>query len=103
MYGVAAPVSVEEVVPNKCMLIEWPGYGTPTEVEWRFTPLADDSTFVSITESGFRGDGDAVVKHAMTSIGGLTLVLAGVKVLLEHNILLNLVAVRFSVGLDADE
>jgi uncharacterized protein YndB with AHSA1/START domain len=102
MYDASAPVTVKEVVPNERIVITWPGYGAPTEVEWRFKPLTDDSTFVSITERGFRGDGDTVVNNALASTGGFTLVLAGAKALLEHNMRLNLVADRFPEGLNAE-
>jgi len=71
-----------------------------TTVEWRFDARADDTTFVSVTESGFSGDGDAVAGQAIDSSGGFTLVLAGLKALPEHNVVLNLVADRFPEGLE---
>jgi uncharacterized protein YndB with AHSA1/START domain len=99
MYDVSAQVEVKAVEKNKRILIEWQGYSGLTTVEWIFTPLTDDTTFVSITETGFSGDGDEVVKQALDSTGGFTWVLAGLKALLEHNIRLNLVADRFPEGL----
>jgi hypothetical protein len=60
----------------------------------------NDTTLVSITEAGFSGDGDEVVKQALGSTGGFTLVLAGQKALLEHDIILNLVVDRFPEGLE---
>ncbi len=62
---------------------------------------AEDATFVSITNSGFQGDGDALVKQAMDSTAGFTMVLAGLKAWLEHNIHLNLIADRFPDGVVA--
>jgi len=56
--------------------------------------------FVSITDSGFRGEGDDIVKQAQNSTEGFTIVLAGLKALLEHNIILNLVVDRFPKGLN---
>lgn len=100
MYGASAPVTVKAVVPDERIVIEWPGYGIPTTVTWHFRPLGDDQTFVSIRESGFQGDGDTVVNHALASVGGFSLVLAGLKALLEHGIQLNLVGDRFPEGLD---
>jgi hypothetical protein len=47
----------------------------------------------------FSGDGDEIVKNAMDSMGGFTIVLCGLKALLEHNIILNLVADRSPEGL----
>ena len=58
----------------------------------------DNTTLVSVTTTGFNGDGDEVVKQALDSTGGFTLVLAGAKAFLEHNINLNLIADRFPEG-----
>lgn len=90
MYGVSAQVAVKEVENDKRILIEWDE--PPTQVEWRFTARPDGTTFVSITNSGFSGTADEVVKQAIDSMGGFSLVLAGLKALLEHNVILNLVA-----------
>ena len=93
MYNASAQVSVIAVEQDRRILIEWSGYGTTT-VEWLFTPQADGTTFVSITNAGFSGDGDEIAQSAIDSTGGLTMVLCGLKALLEHNIILNLVADR---------
>ena len=100
MYKVSADVSVKAVEPNKRILLEWSAYGTPTTVEWIFTPRADGTTFVSITNAGFTGDADSVTGQVVSSTEGFTLVLAGAKALLEHNIRLNLVADRFPPRLE---
>jgi hypothetical protein len=72
-----------------------------TSVEWVFTPYESDKTFVSITNSGFQGDGHKVVKDALDSKGGFTWVLAGLKALLEHDLELNVIADAFPKGLKA--
>lgn len=95
MYGHSAQVDVKAIEGNRRILIEWPGQNAPTTVEWIFTPRADNTTFVSITNTGFRGTGDEVVSQALDSTEGFTLVLAGLKALLEHNVVLNLVPDRF--------
>ena len=100
MYGISIPVTVKAIEPHKRILIEWPGYGSPTTVEWNFIALEDGTTFVRITNEGFTGDGDALVKQATDSTQGITLVLAGLKALLEHNIRLNLVADRYPKGVE---
>jgi len=100
MYNFSVQVSVKAVEQNKRILIEWSAYGTLTTVEWLFTPLADNTTFVSVTNTGFSGDADEIAKQAISSTEGFTLVLAGLKALLEHNIILNLVADRFPDGLE---
>ena len=100
MYGISIPVTAKVIEQNKRILIEWPGYSGPTSVEWVFDSQGDDSTFVNITESGFTGDGDELVNQVAASTQGFTLVLAGLKALLEHNIRLNLVADRYPKGIE---
>ncbi len=100
MYDVSAAVMVKAIQPNRRIEIEWPGYNGLTTVEWLLTPHTDDTTFVAITETGFSGDGDALVRQVTASTQGFTLVLAGLKALLEHNIKLNLVADRYPKGLE---
>lgn len=98
MYNHSVQVSVKAIEENKRILIEWEAYGTPTPVEWVFTSRSDDATLVSVTNSGFSGDGGEVVKQALDSTEGFALVLAGAKAFLEHNITLNLIADRFPDG-----
>lgn len=101
MYGVSAPVTVKALEPAARIVIEWPNEGGPTTVEWRFTPQKDETTFVSITESGFVGDGDALLRQVADSTQGFSLVLAGLKAFLEHGIELNLVRDRMPAGVVA--
>jgi len=100
MYGCSIPVTAKVIEPNKRIVIEWPGYGSPTTVEWVFSHQDDGTTFVSITNAGFTGDGDELVKQATDSTEGFSLVLAGLKALLEHNVRLNLVVDRFPKGIE---
>ena len=95
MYDVSTEVNVKAIEKDTRILIEWSSYGTPTTVEWIFTPYGQDATYVSITNSGFKGDGDRVVSDALGSKGGFTWVLAGLKASLEYNINLNLIADAF--------
>jgi uncharacterized protein YndB with AHSA1/START domain len=90
-----AQVRVKAIEDNRRILIEWGSPDEFTTVEWLFTSRPDNTTWVSITNTGFRGDGDAVVHQALDAMGGFTLVLAAAKVLLEHNINLNIVVDRF--------
>lgn len=93
MFGVSAEVSVKATEANKRILIEWTSSGGDmTTVEWLFAPRADNTTFVTITESGFSGGGDEVVRKAIGSQGGFTFLLSGLKAFLEHKIALNLSA-----------
>jgi uncharacterized protein YndB with AHSA1/START domain len=89
MYGVGDELSVKEIDQNRLIRIEW---SDKTQVEWIFTPRKDNETFVSITHSGFSGNGDVMTAQAIDSMGGYTMVLCGLKALLEHDVILNLVS-----------
>ena len=86
----SASVRVKAVDPSKRILVEWGD--PPRAVERLFAPRADNTTLVSISERGFGGSDDEVVAQALDSRGGFTIVLAGLKALLEQDVVLNLVA-----------
>ncbi|MFD3257579.1 SRPBCC family protein [Paenibacillus lentus] len=91
MYGVGTDVDVLEVEANRRILLNW----SPPDinsVEWIFTPLGDSETYVSIINAGFKGEGDRIVSEALDSMGGFTMVLCALKALLEHGIVLTVVA-----------
>jgi uncharacterized protein YndB with AHSA1/START domain len=98
MYDVSIQVTARTVEPNKRIVIEWPGYSGPTTVEWLFAPQKNGTTFVSVSESGWTGDADSLVKYTADSTQGFTLMLAGLKALLEHNVRLNLTGDRYPKG-----
>ena len=91
MYGFSTPVVVKDIEPGRHILIDWGEPNEATEVEWRFEPRGDDSTFVTVRNSGFQGDEDRQVAQALDSTGGFNLVLAAAKAWLEHGIELNVV------------
>jgi uncharacterized protein YndB with AHSA1/START domain len=103
MYGVSIEVIAKAIEPNSRIVLEWPGYGAPTTVEWRFAPQTNGTTFVSVIESGFTGSGDDLAKHVADSTQGFTLVLAGLKAFLEHGVRLNLIADRYPKGIEEHE
>ncbi|HVL00767.1 MAG TPA: SRPBCC family protein [Dongiaceae bacterium] len=92
MYGVSTSVLVKAIEPDKRILIEWDGYSGRTTVEWKFIARDDTATYVTITESGWTGNGDELVTYVSESTQGFTWTLAGLKAFLEHGIKLNLVA-----------
>ena len=87
MFDVGTTVTVKDVVPNERILVEW-NPDDPSTVEWTFTPH-ERGTHVRIVEDDIKGD---VAAHALDSMQGFSLVLAGAKAWLEHGIELNLVA-----------
>jgi uncharacterized protein YndB with AHSA1/START domain len=92
MYGIHSDVEVKAIEDNRRILIEWSSSVGRTPVEWVFTPRSDGTTFVTITNHGFHGNANEVVKQAIESAQGFTFVLSGLKALLEHGVELNLVA-----------
>ena len=98
MYGVSDIVIPKEIVANKKIVIEWGAGGEMSRVEWTFTVMSPQATFVSITNDGFTGDPESIQQKAKDSQGGFSLVLAGLKAWLEFGIQLNLVADRFPGG-----
>jgi uncharacterized protein YndB with AHSA1/START domain len=57
----AFPVHVRQVIPNQLIVLEWQAAGSEkdpynTKVEMRFETLEDNSTMVSIIESGWKQD-----------------------------------------------
>jgi uncharacterized protein YndB with AHSA1/START domain len=98
MYGHSTDVAVKAIEPNRRILVEWSGEHGPTTVEWTFTARDDGSTFVAIAAE-LGGRCVALLPEAVGTTEGFTLVLAGLKALLEHGIELGLVADRFPDGL----
>src|SRR5436309_8434088 len=51
MYGISIPVTAKAIEANRRIVVEWPGYGGLTTVEWTFASQKDGTTFVGITET----------------------------------------------------
>jgi uncharacterized protein YndB with AHSA1/START domain len=98
MYGVSIEVTPKRIELDRRIAIEWAGYSGPTTVEWTFTPLDGGTTFVHVSERGFAGTGDQLVKFVADSTQGFSLMLAGLKAWLEHGVRLNLVGDRYPKG-----
>ncbi|MCZ8533534.1 SRPBCC family protein [Psychrobacillus psychrodurans] len=92
MYGVSAELDVKEIEQNKRILIQ---FDDETTAEWLFTQRESEGTFVEIKNYGFKGNLTEIANQVIDSTGGYTIVLCGLKALLEHNIKLNLVADKF--------
>ena len=93
MYNVSTNVFVKEIIPNQKILTDW---GEPaTTVDYEFTALTDETTYVVIKNYGFIERGDELLQIIKDSTGGFTTVLDGLKAWLEHDIKLNLVADKF--------
>ena len=93
MYGVTTNILVKEIVPNEKISIE--GDEPPTTVDFLFTPLGQDATYVVIRNYGFQQSGDELLALIKDLTGGYTTVLDGLKAYLEHGINLNLIADKY--------
>ena len=87
MYGVSDEIDVKAIAPHSRIVFEW-SFPNSNLVEMTFAPHAK-GTFVSITNSGLRGDD--VIALALDLTQGWNLVLAAAKAWLEHGIDLNIV------------
>ncbi|MEO6287608.1 MAG: SRPBCC family protein [Dyadobacter sp.] len=93
MYGIAVKVSVQEIIAEKLIVIEW---GEPaTTVEFNFEQTGDQATYVTIANFGFMATGEQLIKVVNDNTGGFTTVLDGLKAYMEHGINLNLIADKF--------
>ena len=93
MYNVSSNVFVKEIIVNQKISTEW---GDPkTTVDYEFTSLTEDTTYLVIKNYGFDKTGDDLIQTIKDSTGGFTTVLDGLKAYLEHNIQLNLVGDKF--------
>lgn len=93
MYGVSTNVLVKEIIPDQLIATEW---GSPaTTVDYEFTAVTNDTTYVVIKNYGFDLEGNDLIKAVKDNTGGFTTVLDGLKAYLEHSIKLNLIADKF--------
>ena len=93
MYDVSTPVVAKEILQDRKIVFEWDN--TTKTVEINFTEVDDDSTFITVIESGYDKTGDELIAAIKDSTGGFTTVLDGLKAFLEHRINLNLIADKF--------
>ncbi|HAO07671.1 MAG TPA: polyketide cyclase [Chryseobacterium sp.] len=93
MYSLSANVLTKQIIPNKLISTEWGN--PPTNVDYEFTALSDETTYVVIKNYGFTETGDELIQAIQDNTGGFTTVLDGMKAYLEHNIRLNLIADKF--------
>jgi uncharacterized protein YndB with AHSA1/START domain len=83
-------VRVLDVEDERRIRFEW-NDEDPTTVGFTFTPWEEGSTYVQVTETGLRGEGDELVAHVAGSTAGFAQVLSAAKALLEHDVELNVV------------
>lgn len=93
MYNVSTTVIAREILPNQRIVFDW---DSPAKaVQFSFRELDDDSTFVTVTESGYDKKGDELIAAIKDATGGFTTVLDGLKAFLEYRINLNLIGDKY--------
>lgn len=93
MYGVSDQVKVIELLTNEKIIIEWDE--PATTIEFAFSELSNEETYVVIKNSGFHQTGNDLIEAIKNNTGGFTTVLDGAKAYLEFGIELNLVRDKF--------
>lgn len=93
MYDVSDTIKVKEILPDQKISIEWDN--RTTNVDFEFTALTEDTTYVVIRNYGFRQTGDDLIQTVMNNTGGFTTVLDGLKAYLEFGIELGLIKDKF--------
>ena len=94
MYGVSDQIKVTEYIANEKISIEWDN--PPTTVDFEFSKLTDQRTYVVIKNYGFHQTGQELMEALKNNTGGFTTVLDGLKAYLEFGIELNLVRDKFA-------
>src|SRR5262245_12294938 len=73
MYGVSTIALAKEIIQNKKIVFEW---SEPAKVvEFKFTALNENSTYVTVVECGYKQTGDELLSQIKGSTGGFTTVL----------------------------
>lgn len=90
MYNLTIPVHVIKIENNALIHIEWGDGDQKSTVEWKFKPVTETLTHVTIKNYGFKVEGDQLISQIRDSTGGFNILLCGLKAYLEHGIELNL-------------
>jgi uncharacterized protein YndB with AHSA1/START domain len=101
MYEVSSQISVELVEQDSRVRFRWSGYvpDRPTTVEFRLIPWKE-GTYTEVTETGFTGTGDQLVRYVTDSTSGFTFLVSSLKALLEFDVVLGVVADAHPNGLE---
>jgi uncharacterized protein YndB with AHSA1/START domain len=93
-YDVKQRASVGAIVPDQSVSFTWGDEKSPTQVDITFTGKGDDTTFISITETGFDADAPDLLERIVGQTEGWTLVTAAMKAYLEQGVRIRVVEDR---------
>jgi uncharacterized protein YndB with AHSA1/START domain len=103
VYDFKISIYVNLIKQNNFISFTWSGTGKPTTVEITFIPKGASATFVSIVERGLDQSDEKVLQFLVGNTEGWAFVLSALKALLEHNIILKVVADRHPDGFEIEE
>ena len=72
-------------------MIEWENGGEQTQVIWSIEETEEGNSILTIEESGFSGNSDAILERILDSTGGFNQVIVAAKALVEHGVAVNVV------------
>ena len=93
MYGAESKVHTIQIIENEKISILWGDPGT--NVDFHFTSLSQNETYIDIKHYGFQQTADDLIAVIRDSTGGFTTVVDGLKCWLEQGINLNLIRDKF--------
>lgn len=88
----AITVRTKELVSPSKIVIEWGDGQIFTQVCWQIEVADNNTTRLTIEESGFSGTQDEMINRALDSTGGFNQVIIALKALLEHGAQINVVS-----------
>jgi uncharacterized protein YndB with AHSA1/START domain len=91
-HAVSFDVHVEELRHPSKLVISWERDGACTQITWTMEATEQDDTILTIEESGFVGDADAIVAQIIDATGGFNQVIIAAKAWVEHGVALNVVS-----------
>ena len=90
-HAVSFDVRVEALIHPSKLVIAWERDGAFTQITWTLAATAHGDTILTIEESGFAGDADAIAAQILDSTGGFNQVIVAAKAWIEHGVALNVV------------
>lgn len=93
-YGVSGEATVQKVVPDQSVDFTWGEEDNPTHVHISFEPKGDNTTFISVEETGFREDMPDLIEKIVGQTNGWALVTAAMKAYLELGVNIKVVEDR---------
>ncbi len=86
------PVQVVDLKPNALIHLRWGTGDNSTDIRWVLEETESGDTRLTIEETGFAGKSQEIVERVLDSTGGFNQAIVAAKALVEHNVVINIVA-----------